>query len=238
MSNDTNQTIFTIGHGTREYEELKKRLIVQGVDHVVDVRSVPWSRSCPHFRSEELNKLLAEDNIQYTFMGSWLGGRPKIPSVLRNGKVCYELQRETADFKAGIQWLKNRVGEGHRIALLCLENNPMACHRALLVGNELFKHSKNIAVFHLVGEGDIPLAPDAQAVGWISHTNLRAIIKQVWNDRLEALGAPTKNRTGMAVYMQGRHVCGRPITRKQSETPQIPGINGDPEQPSAVAAAV
>ena len=73
--------IRTIGYGARSIDELVSTLTAAGTDHLVDVRSAPYSRFKPEFSKEPLSARLARERIRYVFMGDALGGRPADPTA-------------------------------------------------------------------------------------------------------------------------------------------------------------
>jgi uncharacterized protein (DUF488 family) len=64
---------FTIGHSTRTFEEFKDLLRAGQVGLVVDVRTVPRSRTNPQFNRDALPDSLAAHQIGYEHLAS-LGG--------------------------------------------------------------------------------------------------------------------------------------------------------------------
>src|SRR5436309_1093055 len=66
-------TIFTIGHATRSVGELIELLQAVGVDRLVDIRSVPRSRTNPQFNADALPAPLAAAGIGYVHLRA-LGG--------------------------------------------------------------------------------------------------------------------------------------------------------------------
>jgi uncharacterized protein (DUF488 family) len=69
------RTIFTIGHSTRTLAEFISLLEEVQVDLVVDVRSIPRSRTNPQFNLDVLPEALAAAGIGYRHLVA-LGGRP------------------------------------------------------------------------------------------------------------------------------------------------------------------
>jgi hypothetical protein len=67
---------FTIGHSTRPIEEFVALLMTAEVKHVVDVRTVPRSRTNPQFNRETLPASLAAHGIAYEHYPA-LGGLHK-----------------------------------------------------------------------------------------------------------------------------------------------------------------
>src|SRR5579872_4274257 len=66
-------TIFTIGHSTRPIAEFLALLQQVDVDLLVDVRSIPRSRTNPQFNVDALPKPLGDAGIGYRHLSA-LGG--------------------------------------------------------------------------------------------------------------------------------------------------------------------
>ena len=64
---------FTIGHSTRSATELMGLLKAQQVRVVVDVRTIPRSRSNPQFNHDVLPQTLAQEQLRYERIAA-LGG--------------------------------------------------------------------------------------------------------------------------------------------------------------------
>ena len=64
---------FTIGHSTRPIDELVDLLSMAEVRLVVDVRTIPRSRTNPQYNSEALAKALSDSRIDYERIAA-LGG--------------------------------------------------------------------------------------------------------------------------------------------------------------------
>ena len=71
---DATNTFFTIGHSTRTIVEFVDLLRELGVDLVIDVRSIPRSRTNPQFNRETLPGTLEPWQIGYEHIAE-LGGR-------------------------------------------------------------------------------------------------------------------------------------------------------------------
>src|SRR5438093_12696635 len=72
-------TVYTIGHSTRSTGELVALLRAAGVELLVDVRTMPRSRTNPQFNADALPAPLAAAGIGYRHIAT-LGGlrhRPK-----------------------------------------------------------------------------------------------------------------------------------------------------------------
>lgn len=108
----TNNTITTIGHSNVSIELFLKTLIDNKIQVLVDVRTTPLSRFCPHFNQKALQRALSDKSILYLYRGRNLGGR----SYNQN----YE---ETIDE------ISDRVKAGERMCVMCSEKDYLKCHR-------------------------------------------------------------------------------------------------------------
>ena len=98
--------VCTIGHSNHSADEFVALLGASGVDLVVDVRSAPRSRWVPHFNPDSLEPILERAEIEYSFMGVELGGRPADRSSYdADGRVSYERAAMADDFCDGIALL-------------------------------------------------------------------------------------------------------------------------------------
>ena len=72
-----NGTVFTVGHSTRSIEEFVEILRAAGVAQLIDVRSIPRSRTNPQFNLDILPATLAEYQINHIFLKELGGRRPR-----------------------------------------------------------------------------------------------------------------------------------------------------------------
>jgi uncharacterized protein (DUF488 family) len=106
----------------------------------------------PDFNRETLAKALKLQDLRYVFLGDELGARVSDPNCYRGGKVQYDLVAQTDNFKSGIVRVLNGSVK-YRIALMCAEKEPLACHRAILIGRHL--REMNVSVRHILADGRI-----------------------------------------------------------------------------------
>jgi uncharacterized protein (DUF488 family) len=122
-----------------------------GVGRVADVRSRPYSGRLPQFNRPGLRQALAEDGIGYTFLGDLLGGRPEGPELYdESGRADYEKMGQTAAFAEGLRLLRELL-TGPPVVMLCAEEDPLDCHRGLLIAPALA--AEGIAVAHIRADG-------------------------------------------------------------------------------------
>lgn len=143
--------VLTIGHSNHSSDAFIKLLSDHEVEVVVDVRSTPYSRFNPQFDREQLKIDLKAHGIGYIFLGKELGVRSKDPSHYESGRVQYAQLAETDAFWQGIGRVVRGAAE-HRIALMCSEGEPLACHRTLLVSRVLVDDC-GISVGHILPDG-------------------------------------------------------------------------------------
>lgn len=144
--------VFTVGHSSRDPEEFVCLLRHAGIESIVDVRSVPYSRRFPQFNRDRLRELLRRAAIRYAFLGEALGARPEDVSVYVDGQVSYAALRERPEFRRGLAQVV-LASENHALALLCAEEDPARCHRGILIGTALAENG--VEVFHLRADGRV-----------------------------------------------------------------------------------
>lgn len=144
--------LLTIGHSNLPPERFVALLQGAGVTAVADVRSVPFSRRFPWFSGRALAARLDDANIAYLPFGDALGGRPREPSLYRDGVADYEKMARTAPFRTGLDRIVEAMRQ-HRLCLMCAEREPLDCHRCLLVARALTEIG--IGVEHILVDGTI-----------------------------------------------------------------------------------
>jgi uncharacterized protein (DUF488 family) len=130
-------TVWTVGHSNHDFDHFAGLLASESIEVVVDVRSYPYSKYCPHFDREALKKTLELKDLRYLYLGEELGGRPTKDSQYdEDGHALYGEMAGEPEFQAAV----GRVIEGarkFRVALVCSEGDHLDCHRRLLVGKVL-----------------------------------------------------------------------------------------------------
>ena len=127
--------IFTIGYEGATMPEFMAALQKAGVKRVIDVRALPLSRR-PGFSKTPLLNALAEAGIEYVHLKA-LGTPAEGRAAARAGRQAdleriYAGQLELPEAMAqGAQMLE--LAADRPSALLCMERDPAACHRSLLL---------------------------------------------------------------------------------------------------------
>ena len=145
--------LFSIGHSDHELAHLVRLLKAAGITAVADVRSQPSSQRVPQFNRIEFQRSLEEHGIAYGFFGDQLGGRPRDPHLYDvQGRVDYERVRQTRRFRQGLDQLCQAL-EQHTLVMLCSEEDPLDCHRGLMIAPALVE--RGILPAHLCGDGTV-----------------------------------------------------------------------------------
>ena len=127
-------TIYTIGHSNHRWEPFLALLRANDIETLVDVRSRPVSRWAAFANIRALPGLLEREGIRHVFMGDSLGGKPADKELHDdNGAPDYDKMASQPAFQKGIEELIG-VAADSRVALMCAEEDPGACHRSLLIG--------------------------------------------------------------------------------------------------------
>lgn len=186
-------SVLTVGHSTHPAGQLLALLRQTGVTAVADVRSAPYSRHAPQYNSDTLKGELRSAGIAYSFLGKELGGRPRDRRNYTDGVADYEKMASTDEFKRGL----DRIVEGarkYRIALMCSEQDPLDCHRCLLVGRALSQ--RGVTVRHLLADGAI-----------IDHAQIEDRLLEISGRKGEDLFASRQDRLTTAYRERARKVA-------------------------------
>lgn len=144
--------IFTVGHSNHTIDRFIVLLKQHGITALADVRSSPFSRYSPHFNQSSLKNYLSYEGISYVFLGKQLGARPKNIDCYVEGKARYDLIASTKEFNTGLERIRKGV-KHHQIALMCAEQDPITCHRAILVCKHL--KSTEMEIKHILKTGEL-----------------------------------------------------------------------------------
>jgi uncharacterized protein (DUF488 family) len=130
------QTIWTVGHSSRTWEDFLSLLQTHRIEAIADVRRFAGSRKFPHFGRDELPARLHAAGVDYIAIDE-LGGRRKVApdspnSVWRNPSFrAYADHMASAEYAAGRVRLL-RLAQHKRTAILCSEAVWWRCHRSLI----------------------------------------------------------------------------------------------------------
>jgi uncharacterized protein (DUF488 family) len=144
--------VCTIGHSDRPLEQFIGLLCSNGIDCVLDVRTVPRSRHNPQFNKDTLPASLAHAGISYRHIAG-LGGLRRAhagsPNTgWRNASFRgYADYMQSAEFAENLETVTTLAHTGH-CALMCAEAVPWRCHRSMIADALVVR---GVPVEHIIG---------------------------------------------------------------------------------------
>jgi uncharacterized protein (DUF488 family) len=153
---------FTIGHSTRPITTFIELLKEADVRLVVDVRTVPRSRTNPQYNTDVLPHSLIDSQIGYEHIAALGGLRGRAFDVPPEMNAFWENQSfhnyadyaMGEDFRAGLTRLRE-LGQTGRCAIMCAEAVWWRCHRRIIAD---YLMSAGEAVFHILASHHIERA--------------------------------------------------------------------------------
>lgn len=148
---------FTVGHSNQSIESFCSALLENGIELVIDIRTIPKSRANPQFHIDNLPQALAAQKISYQRIAALGGLRKKTPGIPSeaNGYWINQSFHRYADyaltepFQVGFNTLV-ALGRQHTSVIMCAEAVWWRCHRRI-VADYLLAHGE--IVFHIMGKG-------------------------------------------------------------------------------------
>ncbi len=142
------QTIFTIGHNHLSFMQFIDLLQQHQINHLIDIRSIPYSRHAPWSNKSRLPEMLKAFNIRYSYLGHKLGGKKQ------SDGLDAKLENIAPDsvYNEAIQTLLN-LSVRENISLFCAESDPANCHRQHIVAQTLL--DSQIIVLHILKDGSL-----------------------------------------------------------------------------------
>ena len=137
--------IYTIGHSNYTVERLIDMLRFYNINCVVDIRGTPYSKYNVQFDKEAIKYTLTHSGFVYIYMAKEFAAK-RINKVSYNdeGYSDFEKVIHEEEFLNGIERLRIGCEKGYRIALLGAMQDPIRCHRSILVGRALEEYGFNI----------------------------------------------------------------------------------------------
>ena len=151
------EAIYTIGHSDRSFEEFAALLREVGIQHLVDVRAFPMSRTNPQFNQDVLPAELAVAGVSYEHLAALGGRRRKSKTVPFDVNAFWTHQsfHNYADYALSPEFqdgLDHLIAEGRkqRCAVMCSEAVWWRCHRRIITDYLL---ARGETVIHILGRG-------------------------------------------------------------------------------------
>ena len=150
---------YTIGHSTRSIAQFVDLLASATVRLVVDVRTVPRSRTNPQYNRDVLPATLAAVDIGYEHiaaLGGLRGRSAETPGAVNafwqnqsfHNYADYAMGRE---FHSGFDELRE-LGHTKRCVIMCAETLWWRCHRRRISD---YLIAAGESVFHILGPGQV-----------------------------------------------------------------------------------
>ena len=162
-------TLWTIGHSTRAWEDFEALLRENAIACLVDVRRFAGSRRNPQYSPASMAPALEAAGIEYLPMPDF-GGRRKANPDSANGAWRVAAFRGYADYMATPEFALARerlMGQARArpTAVMCAEAVWWRCHRRLIADDFT---ARGWAVQHIMAPGKLQqhiLNPDARLTG-------------------------------------------------------------------------
>src|SRR5437868_7883858 len=150
---------FTIGHSTRSIEQFVQLLTAQKIRMVIDVRTIPRSRSNPQYNAATLAEALSGFEISYEHIAALGGLRGKKRDVPADVNAFWKNRSfhnyadyaMSGEFRSGLARLRE-TGHVTTCAIMCAEAVWWRCHRRIIADYPL---AAGETVFHILGTNHI-----------------------------------------------------------------------------------
>ena len=121
---------------------------VNNITHIIDIRSIPYSKYAPWSNKSRISDLLKPFRIRYTYLGHKLGGKQQTMDALakQQGKTPHLIYEEA------IHMLLQHSLQA-RLVLLCAEEDPANCHRQHFIAQSLL--AAGAEVLHILKDGTL-----------------------------------------------------------------------------------
>ncbi len=207
------RTLYTIGHSTRPAGELIDMLRELGVTRLVDIRSVPRSRTNPQFNLDVLPATLRSAEIAYVHLASLGGRRTQSGRVEEGANAAWQRRpfhnyadyAETAPFREGLRELLEMASR-ETCAIMCAEAVWWRCHRRIVADHVLAHGVPVVHVFSREKSEPASLTPFA-VIGARARVSYPSTTLRQIDDRPRA----DERRTGRSASVVARRA---PATRR------------------------
>ena len=153
--------IYTLGHSNYPFYKFIEILKKYDINYVVDIRSTPYSKYNTQYNKEFLHETLKNLGYTYIYMADEFGAKRKTKvSYTDEGYADFDKVILEDEFKRGIERLKVGCSKNYKIVLLGAMQEPIRCHRAILLGKELIKAGFDVK--HIMHEGDLKVQSELE----------------------------------------------------------------------------
>ena len=208
------RTLYTIGHSTRSAGDFIRILRAFGVTRLVDIRSIPRSRTNPQFNLDVFPVTLHSAEIAYVHLASLGGRRTKSKRVEEGVNAGWERRpfhnyadyAETAPFREGLRELLGMASR-ETCAIMCAEAVWWRCHRRIVADHVLAHGVPVVHVFSQEKSAPASLTPFA-VVGARGRVSYPPPLPGHMNDCTRAEARPGIHGTDVALEHSMAHSAG------------------------------
>jgi uncharacterized protein (DUF488 family) len=166
--------IFTIGHSNYSIDRFLDMLRFHNINCVVDIRGTPYSKYNVQYDKETIRQTLADKGYLYIYMAKEFAVQRSDRTLYKSdGYADFERVIQHKDFLNGLERLKLGCEKGYRIVLMGAMQDPINCHRCILVGKALRDVGFNVK--HILD--DYSLATQEQME--------EKLLEKYYNDRIQ-----------------------------------------------------
>ncbi|MXR29956.1 DUF488 family protein [Pseudomonas sp. PICF6] len=164
--------VYTVGHSTRTLEQFVEIVSGFGVDTIVDIRTVPRSRTNPQYNLDTLAQRLAEFDIGHQQIPE-LGGLRKKSKTVADEVNAFWVNRSfhnyadyalSQEFEVGLNRLL-ALSKTHHCAIMCAEAVWWRCHRRIVADYLLLRGVEVIHIMDKDKANTAVLSPAAKVHG-------------------------------------------------------------------------
>lgn len=146
--------IFAIGHSNYPYSKFIEMIKKYNINCIVDIRETPYSKYNTQYNKEYFREILKKDGFTYIYMGQEFGAkRGSKQSYNNEGYADFEKVIQEEIFLNGVDRIKNGIDMGYKIVLLGAMQEPIRCHRSIMIGR--FLNKEGIHVKYILHEGNL-----------------------------------------------------------------------------------
>jgi uncharacterized protein (DUF488 family) len=150
-------TIYTAGHGGRDWESFAGLLRPHSIEIIADVRAFPYNDAAPEFNRDRIEHLARNEGWEYVWLGGQLG------ALTADGRVDNVAREREPRYRAGIQELLG-LAHDRTVCLLGGQADPEHSHRHQLIAQTLLRC--DVEVRHILPSGTaVPAQADLFHVG-------------------------------------------------------------------------
>ena len=145
--------LFTVVYANKSINDFIKTLKNKGINLLIDVRSMPYSKQYPEYNESKLNNELKKEKILYYNFKDEFGARRVEDEVYKKVEMYDKKGIEVVDFnevykldifQQGVNKVKIANDRNYTICFMCSEKYAYDCHRCIMVAEYFFQQGFEI----------------------------------------------------------------------------------------------